>query len=114
MDQAAAAAAQAQLAAVQGVPEARDQPQVGLVVRLGMSIPVTLTMDENGSITTVGLGRPSFDVQDYDNDDDDDQDYNNDSEEDSDNDDALMDTEDESGYESDDSVVFLGEVIRLD
>ena len=113
MDQAAAAAL-----------VAPDQPQVRLVVRLGMNIPVTLTLDENGSIATVGLGRPSFDVHDCDDDDVDqnfnnndskeDSDDENDDDEDSDDDDALMDTEDDAGYESDNSVVFLGEVIHLD
>ena len=98
MDQAAAAAAQAQLAAVQGLPEARDQPQVGLVVRLGR-----LGRNDNNS------GEDSDDERDDKNDSDDD-----DVEEDSDDEDVSMPTDDESGYESDDSVVFLGEVIHLD
>ena len=115
MDQAAAAALvgadQGQLAAVQGLSDATGQPQVRLVVRLGMDIPVTLTLDENGSVTTVGLGRPSFDVQDCE---DNSEDNSDDDDEDSDDDNAQMDTEDDSGYESDNSVVFLGEVIHLD
>ena len=99
MDQAAAAAAQAQLAAVQGLPEARDQPQVGLVVRLGR-----LGRNNNNN------GEDSDDERDDKNDSDDDDDV----EEDSDDEDVSMPTDDESGYESDDSVVFLGEVIHLD
>lgn len=119
MDQAdAAAIVGADLGLLAAAP---GQPPVRLVVRLAMDIPVTLALDENGSIKTVGLGRPSF-VQDCDddsekdsddeNDEEEDSDDDDDDEEDSDDNDAQMDTDD--GYETDNSVVFLGEVIRLD
>ena len=93
MDQADAAALvgadQGPLAA-QGPPAAApDQPEVRLVVRLGMNIPVTLTLDDDG-----------------DNDDED-----SDDEDDGGN---STDTANDTGYESDNSVVFLGEVIHLD
>ena len=60
-----------QLAAAQPPPAAhQDQAEVRAVVSLDQNIPVALTLDQNGTITPVRLGRLVFDVSDFDDSDD--------------------------------------------
>ena len=118
----------------------QEQPVVRAVVSLDMNTPVALSLDQNGVIIPVRLGRLLFDEdEDFDSDDDedsdsdDDEDFDDDddvkeeddnggssqmdTDEDSDNNVGMNDTDDDddaAGYESDASVVFLYEVITLD
>ena len=119
--------------------EGQDKPDVRLIVHLGLRLPVTLNYRPDGAINNLFFGRPSFDVPAFGNDDDDDdEDDDASSDDDVDVDDSSdqgseMDTDEaddddvdgneteeemesnnDRGYDSDDSVKFLFEVINLD
>ena len=111
--------------------EGQDKPDVRLIVHLGMRLPVTLNYRPDGAINNLFFGRPSFDVPaglsnddddvdvDESRDGDDDQGSKMDTDEASNFDDANateeeIENDDDPGYDSDDSVKFLFEVINLD